>query len=364
MATALKPPAAEAPSAPGVHPKPLLELQAPLRPRGGRRDRLQLHAALVPGEGLQALARLELLLLARHDQRRAAAAARGLGPAADVPVRALGRARLRLGQGHRVGGHVRLVDPLGPPPLRPPDGRGGVPAPGARVPDRRLQERRRARPAPRVELGDGRRDAAADALPLLHRLPAALGPAGVLGGHRRHQHRRLDPVRRPAGAGAADRRPRHRPADAACASTCCTSSCCPASWARSSATTCGACARTAAWRASTAWRPAREGGRGRGPHQDLHAARRRPRHRPAGPRRDARGARPHGERRPRPRAPRRGRGARHLRRDQRAVLAHPLAARGGGQRRSSPRTRPRRPGTSSGCRRSSPTRPSPWAASP
>ena len=223
-------------------------------------------------------------------QRRAAAAARGLGPAADVPVRALGRARLRLGQGHRVGRHVRLVDPLRPPPLRAPDGRSGLPAPGARVPDRRLQERRRPRPAPRVELGDGRRDAAADAVPLLHRLPAAVGPARLLGGHRRHQHRGVDPVRRTAGARAADRRPRHRPADAAALLR--------------------AAHRRAARRPGRALRlphvaraqgrrprprrprgdPAREDGRGRGPHQDLHAARRRPRHRPdrSAPRRSRR----------------------------------------------------------------------------
>ena len=98
--------------------------------------------------------------------------------------------------------------------------------------------------------------------------------------------------------------------------------------------------------------PAREDGRGRGPDQDLHAARRRPRHRPDHPRRDARGARPHGERGPRPRAPGRDRCARHLRRDQRAVVLHPLPARGGGQSRWSRRTRPRPPGTSCGSRRS------------
>ena len=45
------------------------------------------------------------------------------------------------------------------------------------------------RAAARVELGDRRRDAAAHAVPVVHRLPAAVGPAGVLGGHGRHQHR-------------------------------------------------------------------------------------------------------------------------------------------------------------------------------
>ena len=42
-----------------------------------------------------------------------------------------------------------------------------------------------------VELGHRRRDAAPDALPLFHRLPPALGPARLLGGHGRHQHRLL-----------------------------------------------------------------------------------------------------------------------------------------------------------------------------
>ena len=52
------------------------------------------------------------------------------------------------------------------------------------------------------------------AVPVVHRLPAAVGSAGVLGGDRRHQHRVVHPVDRPAGARAADRRPQHRPGDA------------------------------------------------------------------------------------------------------------------------------------------------------
>ena len=149
-----------------------------------------------------------------RSRRRCSCCSSLSGGAAAVPLRAVGRARLRLGQGHRVRRDVRLVDPLGAPHRGAPHGRGGVPAPGARVPDRRLQERRRAGAAARVELGDRRRDAAADAVPLVHRLPAAVGPARLLGGHRRHQHRLVGPGRRADDPRAADRRPRDRPADA------------------------------------------------------------------------------------------------------------------------------------------------------
>ena len=74
----------------------------------------------------------------------------------------------------------------------------------------RVQERRRPGPAARVELGDRRRDAAAHAVPLVHRLPAAVGPAGVLGRHRRHQHRLVRAARGAAGARVDDRRTRNR----------------------------------------------------------------------------------------------------------------------------------------------------------
>ena len=47
--------------------------------------------------------------------------------------------------------------------------------------------RRRLQDAARVQLGDRRDAAAAHARVLVHRLPAALGPARVLGGHRRHR---------------------------------------------------------------------------------------------------------------------------------------------------------------------------------
>ena len=56
----------------------------------------------------------------------------------------------------------------------------GLPAHVPRVPHRRLQE------AARVQLGARRHPAAGHAVPELHRLPAAVGPAGLLGDHRRH----------------------------------------------------------------------------------------------------------------------------------------------------------------------------------
>ena len=57
--------------------------------------------------------------------------------------------------------------------------------------------------------------AAAHAGAVLHRLPAAVGPARVLGDHGRHQHRRLRAGRRRAAEVPAARRTRDRPDDAA-----------------------------------------------------------------------------------------------------------------------------------------------------
>ena len=79
-------------------------------------------------------------------------------------------------------------------------GGGRLPAHVPRLPDRRLQD------AARVQLGARRGAAAADALLELHRLPAAVGPAGLLGDHGRHRHRRLRPGRRRGGEVPAARR--------------------------------------------------------------------------------------------------------------------------------------------------------------
>ena len=106
---------------------------------------------------------------------------------------------------------------------------------------------RRPRAAPRVELGDRRGHADRHRAAVVHRLPAAVGPARLLGDHRQHEHRGVGaPCRRRAAraccsAGARWARP------PSCASTCCTSSCCQSRWRRCSAITCGGSGRTAAW---------------------------------------------------------------------------------------------------------------------
>ena len=361
MATAPKPPAA-APERPGRPPEAALELRAPLRPRGRRRGRLELPAALVPGEGLQGLARLELLVLARH---RLGAALLLLLVLSGLPLlflyvpsveRAYGSVKdieyvVTFGSWiravHRISAHL-MVAAVFLHLVR-------VFLTGA------YKNGVGPRPAARVELGDRRRDAAADALPVVHRLPAALGPARLLGGHRRHQHRVVDPVRRAAGARAADRRPRRSSRPTLIRFYVLHVIVLPRRARRAlRATTCGASARTAASPAPTAWRAARDGGRGaagRRPRPTRCSASRAARRRRSAPRRSRRrdltvNAVPDLV------AARRDRHARHLRRHQ-----HPVGRSSARRSRSRPtrwsrRTRPRRPGTSSGCRRSSPTRPS------
>ncbi len=86
---------------------------------------------------------------------------------------------------------------------------------------------RRLQGTPRVQLGHRGRVVGTDAADVLHRLPAAVGSAGVLGDRGRHRD----------GGVRADHR-RHRPRDAprrthrrcrprCCGSTCSTSPCCP-----------------------------------------------------------------------------------------------------------------------------------------
>ena len=177
----------------------------------------------------------------------------------------------------------------------------------------------------------------ADPLPLLHRLPAAVGPARLLGGHGRHQHRRLDPLRRARSIrelliggrtiDQADAHPLLRPARHLPARR---------SWARSSRTTCGAIRkdgglarvdRVATLREKAAEEPVED--------EDLHAARRRPGHGPDDPRREPRGAATS----PSTRCPTSSRRAAIAVLGTFAVISvlaslRPLAPRGGGQRRS------------------------------
>src|SRR5262249_59173012 len=115
-------------------------------------------------------ARLDLLLLAGHDLRGPPPAARALRAAAPLPLHPVGRARVCLGEGRRVRHHLRLLDPLRAPAVRAPDGGGGLPPPGPGLPDRRLQERDGAPPAPRVGMCAGARASAPHTPPVLLRL--------------------------------------------------------------------------------------------------------------------------------------------------------------------------------------------------
>ena len=100
-------------------------------------------------------------------------------------------------QGHRARRVVRLVAPRGAPRRRAHDGDRRHAPPGARVPDRFVPERRRARAAPRVELGD-RRGACWPATVLLSFTGYLLpwDQLALLGGHRQHEHRRVAAARR------------------------------------------------------------------------------------------------------------------------------------------------------------------------
>ena len=98
--------------------------------------------------------------------------------------------RVRVDPGHHERAHARLARArhaqVGRQRLHHPH----VPAHGAHVPVRRVQvparaELDRRRAAARERHGRG-----------LHRLPAAVGPDGVLGHRRRHQHQRHRAVRR------------------------------------------------------------------------------------------------------------------------------------------------------------------------
>ena len=99
---------------------------------------------------------------------------------------------------------------------RPPHGAVGVPAHGPRLLPRRLQA------APGVQLGDRRDPAHAHPAALLHRLPAAVGPAGAVGGDRGHEHDGLHAgVRRTRCASCCSAARRSAPTRC-CAGTCCT----------------------------------------------------------------------------------------------------------------------------------------------
>ena len=158
--------------------------------RGDRRHRGEPAAALVPRPDARDVARLDAVVLARHRVVGAVRAAAPHRPAVDGVLHPVHAGGVPVDQGHRARRVVRLVAPRRAPHRGAPDGDRRHPAPGARVPDRLVPERRRARAAPRVELGDRRGAAGRDGAAVVHRLPAAVGPAGVLGGHGQHEHRR------------------------------------------------------------------------------------------------------------------------------------------------------------------------------
>ena len=153
-------------------------------PQGAEGDQLVLHARLgdalrlhrpgrhrrLPGDVLHALGDPGLRLDLPHQQRRPARPAR----ARDAQV-----------------GLERDGDP-------------GLPAHGPHLLLRRLQV-----PA-RAQLGDRRGAADPDDDDGLHRLPAAVRPALLLGLDRRHQHQRHRPDRRPLPERLPARRPRAR----------------------------------------------------------------------------------------------------------------------------------------------------------
>ncbi len=114
----------------------------------------------------------------------------------------------------RVGLARARHAPLGRERLHHP----ALPPHGPRVPVRRLQVSARA------ELADRRAPARARHVRRLHRLPAAVGPDGVLGDGRRHQHQRHRPVRRARSSRtscAAAQRSARRRSHASTRYTCC-----------------------------------------------------------------------------------------------------------------------------------------------
>ena len=166
-----------------------------------------------------------------------------------------------------------------------------------------------------------------DRLPVLHRLPAALGPDRLLGHHHRHQHGQLRAALQQAVAAAAASVASRWARTPCCASTSCTSSSCrswrPSSWPCTS----GASARTEASAARS--RPCHDDERRRDPRS-------RPQVPAAGTPRRRRPSRS-GARTPAGRA---ARAARH--RDRQAARAHgrqalpPAGARQAGRRRAGP----------------------------
>ena len=173
-----------------VHAHARRPLDLPRRPAGEQPgavagDGLQLSAARAAGEGQPPFAARLLLARAGPDFALPVPDPDRHRRVADVLLRAQHREGVRHHEGFAVCRLRRPGHPQHAPLGGAPDGAVRAAAHVPRVLHRRLQT-----PA-RVQLGDRRRAVSADPGAELHRLSAALGPARVLGDHRRHEHRRL-----------------------------------------------------------------------------------------------------------------------------------------------------------------------------
>ncbi len=171
------------------------------RSRIVRSDRQELLAALVPRESRARQHGLELFVLARHRVGVAAADPDGHRRDADVLLRAFDRARIRQHQGFAVRRQLRPHAEKSASMGGGGNGRRRVHPHGASVLHRRVPRRSRD------QLGSRRRTFPADVVPVVHRLPAAVGPARVLGDHRRNQYREAGAIRRADDPIPAARRP-------------------------------------------------------------------------------------------------------------------------------------------------------------
>src|SRR6266540_2608623 len=132
--------------------------------------------ARLPGEGARPGAALPILLSARLHPHRAVRDHVPDRHLPDVLLHPVGRVGLRR---HAAAPHrdrLRPARPQRPPLVGAPDGAGGGPAPRPGVLRRRLQA------AAAVQLGPRGRPAPRDARVVVQRLPAAMGPAQLLGG--------------------------------------------------------------------------------------------------------------------------------------------------------------------------------------
>ncbi|CAA9223743.1 MAG: Menaquinone-cytochrome c reductase, cytochrome B subunit, partial [uncultured Acidimicrobiales bacterium] len=157
-----------------------------------------------PGEGEAPCGEGELHALPRWDELLPVHPAHGHGHLPDVLL----PSDRRTG----VGRHLHAADlgdlraprtehaPLG----GPPHGARGVPAHGPRLLPRGLQG------APGVQLGDRRHPPHPHPAAVVHRVPAALGPARAVGGDGGHEHDGLHPGLRLPGALRPPRRRRDR----------------------------------------------------------------------------------------------------------------------------------------------------------